>query len=147
MAHHQPQQGIAAVELALVLPVCVFLLALMLFVGKVLYCYEAAAKAAHDSSRYLSSISKLDMKNPAQIANHVALAQQLIATELNELQLTPYPPSVQISCGDGSCDGYLLPPTVTVSIHLRLVDNMFSGVTGWDALSVRINVQLPYVGA
>ena len=148
MAYHKPQQGIAALELALTLPVCVSIVALMLFLGKVMYCYEVAAKAAHDGSRYLSSISKVDMKNPAQIANHLAITRQMVEMELGELQLSPYPPQVTISCNGLSCVGYTLPQTISVGIELLLIDNMYPDLSGWNAnngIGMNVAAQRPYL--
>ena len=115
-------RGIAAIELALTLPFILTILAFVTLLGSVMYKYEVATKATHDATRYLSSISKLAMKNPDQIAYHTAVARALIDTELSAISTAPYAPSVTILCGSTMCDGFTLPSTVTVTIRLMVTN-------------------------
>lgn len=125
----QKCRGIAAIELALTLPVMLMVLAFLLLIGSLHYKYEVAQKAARNASRYLSSVSKLDMKNPAQIGYHTALARSMIESELSAVSKTPYPPSVTILCGAAFCDGFSLPTTITVTIRILAMDTLFGGIT------------------
>lgn len=125
-------RGIAAIELALTLPFILTILAFVTLLGSVMYKYEVATKATHDATRYLSSISKLAMKNPDQIAYHTAVARALIDTELSAISTAPYAPSVTILCGSTTstlCDGFTLPSTVTVTIRLKVANQLLPEFT------------------
>ena len=67
------QRGIAAVELALVLPAFVLLLAATVFIGRTLYHYQAIQKAAHDAARYLASAPALEVSSPSRMDGTVEL--------------------------------------------------------------------------
>ncbi|WP_432377608.1 TadE family protein [Duganella sp. P38] len=142
-------RGIATIELALALPVILMVLMFLLLAGSLHYKYEVAQKAARNASRYLSSVSKLDMKNPAQIGYHTALARAMIESELSAVSSTPYPPTITIICGAAYCDGYSLPATVTVTIRILAVDTLFGGFTsnwiGGDFLLVS-SATMAYAG-
>lgn len=124
--------GIAAIELAIALPFILLVLACLLFFGSLFYKYQVTGKAVWNASRYLSSISKLEMKNPAQIGYHTAFARSLIDQQLSAISSGPYPPSVTILCGATICDGFTLPTTVTVTVRVLANNRLFGDlVSSW----------------
>lgn len=151
--HHRPawrQRGVAALEMALMLPLMILMLAAPLFFGRVFYHYAVAQRAAHDAALYLATAPPIDMKTPAQAANVAALAAAIVAQEIAGLHPGPYAPVVNVQCDGGQCDGFSVPATVRILIRLDLFDEVFDGytsyLTGDSGLPLTADVTLRYVG-
>ncbi|MBV6324405.1 TadE/TadG family type IV pilus assembly protein [Duganella violaceipulchra] len=143
-------RGIAAVEMALILPVFVLLLALPLFLGRALYHYQIMHRAAHDAARYLASCATIDYKSPARVADVQAAARTLVAAELAGASAGSYPPAVGVNCDGGLCGGFAVPTTVSVQIITLLEDDVFPDISynlvGSNGLQLNVTVTMHYVG-
>jgi Flp pilus assembly protein TadG len=139
------QRGVAAVEMALLLPIFLVLLMLPLYFGRVFWHYSVVQSAAQDAARYLSSVPQIEMKDPNKIAAVVSVANTIITAEIAELNPGNYAPVVTVQCGSATCSGFALPSTVTVNIQLLMEDIFFSNAT---ALSIPMTAvaTFPYVG-
>src|SRR4051812_38658701 len=123
------QRGGVAVEMAVLLPILVMLLAFPLLLGRIFWHYSVAQKAAHDAARYLSSVPYAEMNNPSRSQSAASLARDIVLAETAEL--TPggaFPVSIGITCDDGPCD-YGVPTTVTVLVRVRMFDPFFGNFT------------------
>ena len=120
------QRGVAAVELALTLPVIMLLLAYIVFYGRVLYNYEVAQKAARDAVRYLSSAAAVNMRSAAQAGNEVAVAQAIATAELAGLNPgAGNGPFVFVQCDGLPCMGLALPSLVRVDVQIVVRNDIF----------------------
>jgi hypothetical protein len=144
------QRGIAAVELAILLPVIVFLLAVPLYFGRIYWHYSAAQSAANNAARYLSSIPLVEMKNPLKVSASVAIANDMIQAHTEDLNSGPYPPIITVLCDGHVCDGFSTPTSVKVIVRMYLVDLFFSGITeflwGEEGIPLTADANYPYVG-
>lgn len=143
------ERGIAAVELALLLPVLVSMLALTMFFGRVLWHYTAAQKAAHDAARYMSTVPLTDM-HWTRIEETVNVADQILDEELGELNPGEIPVSSAVRCDDWECNGLTTPTTVSVRVQMRMSDPIFGtltqAITGNNSLLLTAIVTMPYSG-
>ncbi|WP_332853668.1 TadE family protein [Duganella sp. S19_KUP01_CR8] len=143
-------RGIAAVEMALILPTFVLLLALPLFLGRALYHYQIMHRAAHDAARYLSSCTALELRTPARTAAVVAAARAIAAAELEGTHAGSSAPAVSISCDGAQCTGLLLPTVITVQISTVLEDDVFPyysyNLVGTSGMPLVVPVSMHYVG-
>jgi hypothetical protein len=139
------QRGIAAVELALLLPIFLALLSLPLYFGRVFWHYTVVQNAAQDAARYLSSVPQIEIKDPSQIGAVVAVAGAIIAAETAQLNPGTYAPTVAILCNGGVCGGFSIPLTVTVHIELLMEDVFFPNATGLS-VPIAADAAYPYVG-
>lgn len=137
------QRGIAAIELAFLLPVFLALLTLPLYFGRVFWHYTVAQNAAQDAARYLSSVPQVEIKDPSQTSAVVAVASAIVTAETAQLNPGNYAPAVAISCNGGACAGFSIPVTVAVHIELLMDDVFFS--TGLS-IPIAANAVYPYVG-
>jgi len=144
------QRGAAAVELALLLPIFVVVLTFPLLLGRCLWHYTAAQKAAHDAARYLSSIPAQEMREPA-----LAITAADIASEIATLELAHLSPgddnqvTVLVACGGLPCRGVrtsALPETVTVSVSINLYDPVFGMIVGRYGLPIGAHYETRYLG-
>lgn len=139
------QRGIAAVELALVLPILLVLLAFRLYLGRVLWHYTVIERAAQAAARYLSIIPASEIKNTTTAPAVAAVANHIVAAETAELAPGSVLPLVNINCDTGTCGGITTPGTVRGTIEVAMDDIFYAGVTG---LSVPFTsyVSYPYLG-
>lgn len=108
------QRGVAAVEMALMLPLLVvFIVAPSLFWALYFYEYSVAQKAVHDATLYLSTAPKLEMTTAGPDGSPVALtiAKNIISKEM--AGLNPSEPS--IVCGYKQSTGILMPKLCSMS--------------------------------
>lgn len=150
------QQGAAAVELALVLPVLVVFFTAPLFFAIFFWHYTAAQKAAQDGARYLSTVSEQEMRDPTLALVAANTAREIIREELAELLPAQNSIAVVLHCGTAAngvmnlCTGVgdgPLPEVVDVSVQFRLRDQLFGFVnTGRYGWSVSAMASVPYVG-
>lgn len=144
------QRGIAAVEFAVILPVFLALLAFCLFLGRVCWHYTTGQKAAHDASRYLSSVPAIEWKNPTRAASVVLIARAIAENEVADLNPGPYAPSITILCDGLGCDGFSAPTNITVGVRIAMFDERFYSVTneilGDQPLALTSTVTMQYVG-
>lgn len=145
------QRGVAAVELAIILPILLILLALPFFFGRVFWHYSVAEKAAHDAARYLSSVPLTEMKSQSRIAAVVDVAHQIYDLETAELNPGPYPPTPTFQCGTMTCAGLTIPDTVRVTVQMRVFANFLKSETAGftdeeGGIVLTSDVTLPYVG-
>ncbi|WP_174998952.1 TadE family protein [Rugamonas aquatica] len=143
--------GIAAVELALVMPTFFVLIACTLLFGQVLLNYQTACKASHDAVRYLSSVSPTDMQNPARVADHTTLARAIVTEEMGSLMSSGlYAPVVTILCGGAACTGFSTPNSMSVIVQMYVANNVLPGIIlnlfGFPGVAVTATSTLPYVG-
>lgn len=139
------QRGIAAIELALLLPLLVMMLAFPAYLGRVFWHYTMIEHAAQDAARYLSKVPVSEISNPARAATVAAVANQIVAAELAELAPGKYPYALTVTCGNGICVGFNTPPTVGVNIQVLVQDVLFPGSTHLS-LPIEANVTYPYLG-
>jgi hypothetical protein len=147
----KPQAGVAAVELALLLPILLGFLTLGVFTVSIFWHYTMAQKAAQDAARYLSTVSSAEMMNPASAEEAGSLAQQIVRKEIAEIS----PDSAVVSrrietfCDDSNCGGLdagKLPSTVRVKFSVSMFDPSGLVDTGWYGLQITTNYTMRYVG-
>jgi len=143
-------RGIAAVEMALILPTFALLLALPLFFGRALYHYQVMQRASHDAARYLASCAEVDLKSPTRSAEVVAAARAIVVAELDGGGAGRAAPLVSISCNGGQCSGYFVPTTVTVQVTDLLEDDVLPfysyNLLGASGLPLSATATMRYVG-
>lgn len=139
------QRGIAAIELALVLPVFLILLTFPLFFGRLFWHYSVIDRAAQDAARYLSTIPLSEIRNPSRAPALAAVARAIVDAELAELAPGPDAIGVMVGCDAVQCLGFGTPTTVNVAIQLELTDIFFSNVTSLT-VPLTVNVTYPYLG-
>jgi len=147
------QRGVAAVEMAIVLPIFILLLAAPLFFARYFWHYTAAQKAAHDAARYLSTVSQVEMRTPdaGGVPAAARLAEQIALIETAELDPGRLAPFVDVYCGSTRCNGLTLPTQVRVFVQMRVQDTIFDlftyMFTGEDGILLTADVTMRYVGS
>ena len=139
------QRGIAAVEMALVLPLMVLLLAFPLFLGRVFWHYTVIQHAANDAARYLSKAPASEMGNPARAPAVAAVANAVIAEELAELAPGSVSYLALVTCDGGLCGGINMPVTVQVNIQV-LVESSFFPAYMSMSIPLTVAISYPYTG-
>lgn len=140
------QRGIAAVELALILPVFLILLTFPLFIGRVFWHYSVMERAANNAARYLSAVALSEIQNSSRAPTVIAVANAMAQAEIAELAPGPGPIGITILCdSNGQCLGQSIPAAVTVTIQMEVSDIFFSNLTGLD-VPLKASVTYPYLG-
>ncbi|WGG53448.1 pilus assembly protein [Rugamonas sp. DEMB1] len=139
------QGGIAAIEMAMVLPVLLILLTSLLYIGRVVWHYGVARNATQDAMRYFSTVPVADMASPAEVANVKAVVNSIIASETGELNPGDYAPSTSILCDGIICDGFTVPLTISIVIRIKVSDPFFDGITE-ASMTITTQAGSPYIG-
>jgi len=149
------QQGAAAVELALVLPILIAFFTAPLFFAIYFWHYTVAQKAAQDGARYLSTVSEQEMRDPELALAAANTAREIIRGELADLIPAQNSVAVVLHCGTAAngvmnlCTGVgdgPLPEFVNISVQFRLRDQFFGFVnTGRYGWNVSALAAVPYV--
>lgn len=139
------QRGIAALELALLLPIMLVLLALALYLGRVVWHYSVAHKAAQSAARFLSTVPVAQMRDTARVHYVIEFANAIVDAEMTELNPGPVTRTVTILCNGLYCSGNTTPATVRVHIELPIEDILFPNVSQSAGL-INVDVVSPYLG-
>jgi Flp pilus assembly protein TadG len=144
------QGGFAAVELAIMLPFMVALLALALLAGRLLWHYTVAQKAAHDAARYMSTVPAHDIVS-TRVADAQAVGQQILEEEMSELNQGEMPRFTRISCispldATDTCNGLTTPTSVSAAVTMRIDDIFLLDVILSQPIIITAKVTMPYVG-
>jgi hypothetical protein len=143
-------RGSVAIEMAVILPLMLALLSVPLFYARVFWFYSVAQKAAHDSARYMTSVTQAEMRTPGTgfgEPKFVAVGRWIAQQELTELvPLTDGIP-IDIQCDPGPC-GIGVPRTVRVKVgialHDMLLDSMTSDYLGATDIALIGDVTMAY---
>jgi len=137
------QLGVAAVEFAVLLPLLIVLITAPLFFGRVLWHYTVAQKAAHDGARYLATVSEAELRTAALAPAAVAVARDIVAAELADLNPGPTPPNISVLCDTSLCGGVVLPTNVRVGVQIEMSGPFAYAGDGWP---IMVEVQMRYMG-
>ena len=144
------QSGSAAVELALLCPLFVFLFAVPVFYGALMMDYERAFKAAEDATRYLSTISEQEMREPDLAIAAAEATRAIVMMELADMGPRAEGVTVEVFCGTETCAGVRsrpLPDIVRVRIAMDVKDRFMGLVdTGRYGLPITIDMSTTYLG-
>lgn len=125
------EQGSVAVEMAVVLPVLIMFLAIPLFLARIFWYYSVAEKAAHDSARFLSQASRVEILGSGNGAKPgvVGLAEAIIDAELAEIRPGLSAAVPTILCEGYTCAGQRVPTDVRVALEIHVRDEIFGPIT------------------
>lgn len=145
------QRGVAAVELAIVLPILFVMMSVPIFFGRYFWHYTVAHKAAADAARYLSSISVREMRSSVLSEAARKTAYDIAAEEIADLATGGDAPTIGVYCGTSKdCNGYgptAMPSTVEVRVDMDMFDNIFGAVnTGFYGWNITARAEVAYVG-
>jgi cbb3-type cytochrome oxidase subunit 3 len=148
----RPEQGSVAVEMAIILPIFLMLLALPLFLACVFWCYSAGEKAAHDAARYLSTATQAEMRTGASGFGEATVAATARWIAQQELEgILPFTDSIPIDveCNTSACGGWI-PANVHVKVRINMYDMFFYSLTaeylGDTSMELISDVTIRYVG-
>jgi len=156
MAGHYKQlrrsaQGSVAVEMALILPLFLILLAGPLYLARAAWFYSAGLKAAHDATRYVATATQAEMRTGGGGFNEArvpAIARWIAQQELGELVPLTDSIGIAIQCDGGVCI-LLKPSTVRTTIRIGLKDNLLGSLTeqylGYTDMTLSSEVTMRYV--
>ncbi|PLY40966.1 hypothetical protein CSZ94_18175 [Janthinobacterium sp. ROICE36] len=119
------QDGVAAIELALILLFFMGLLPFVLLFGRALLVYTALQKSTHDAARYLATMP-LPQIAKSEMANQGAVfARQMVVEAMAESwpDIQPYRVSVECVYADDSysCGSY---PTAPLQVRIKVTVHM-----------------------
>ncbi|WP_306392511.1 TadE/TadG family type IV pilus assembly protein [Telluria beijingensis] len=139
------QCGVAAIEMAIMLPMLVIMTIAPFFIAFYYWHYSAIHKSAYGAARYLSTVPVREMNSPDLAARAEGVARAIVAEGLLDLRPASTPlVSVQcdgLACGDGPPQGVL------VDVRVRLADTFFYDVyTGDRGLLIQATVRMRYAG-
>ena len=92
------QDGVAAIELALILLFFMGLLPVVLLFGRALLAYTAMQKSAHDAARYMATLPLPQMTNTASAVRGTAFARQMVLDAMVETWPQLEPVQVTLEC-------------------------------------------------
>lgn len=134
------------------LPLLILILALGLFFARIYMFYSVGQKAAHDATRFLSTVTQAEMRTPAGgfgEARVAALARWIAQEELMDIVGFTDGIMIHISCDLRAC-GQDIPKTVTVQVQIILHDDILDSLTsvylGNTDVAVVGDVTMRYVG-
>lgn len=146
------QSGSIAIETAFAMLFLLVFIAIPLFLGRVLWYYSVAEKAAHDGARFLSNVAQHEIVGAAGSGGQVPiakLAEAIANAEVEEIKPALDWHAIGVLCDLDVC-GSTIPQTVRVSVQLRIRDNFFGPITrevfAEDALTLNARVTMRYVG-
>jgi Flp pilus assembly protein TadG len=144
------QTGVAAIELAILMPIILVFLTIPFFYARCFWHYTAAQKAAQNATLYLSSVSAAEMRS-----NVLAKAAGDVAVEIAKKQIAELAPGSRIAIPQAYCDDVLcgdktagtLPTTVHVNLTFNMFDDFFNAVdAGRYGIPITANFRMRYVG-
>jgi len=144
---HFRQTGVAAVEFAIMLPMLVALLAAPLFIGRTLWHYTIAQKAAYSAAMYMSSIPETEVRSPTLSASSFAVARDIVLAEMSDIDPALAPYSVGIFCDGSQCDGLSTPAVVRVTVRVQMHDPFFGTSFPGDGLLLTGEANMSYIGS
>jgi len=143
--------GSVAVEMALILPLFLILLAGPLYLARAAWFYSVGQKAAHDATRYVATATQAELRTGGGGFNEArvpAIARWIAQQELGEV--VPFTDSIVITilCDSSGC-GVLTPTRVRTIIQISLQDTLLGGLTtqylGSTNMALSSNVTMRYV--
>ena len=123
--------GSVAVEMALILPLFLILLAGPLYMARAAWFYSVGQKAAHDATRYIATATQAELRTPGGGFNEArvpAIARWIAQQELGELVPLTDGIAITILC-DGDVCSALTPTRVRTGVQITLHDNLLGGLT------------------
>ncbi|MGJ7915265.1 TadE/TadG family type IV pilus assembly protein [Massilia sp. LXY-6] len=148
----QRQRGVAAIELAIILPLFIIALAPVILWARYMWHYTVAQKAAQDAARYLSTVSKMELRSKTLGGYAQAVANEIARTEIAELAPGEdiSNATVTSSCdGNNPCvsvNGKQPPQNVSVEVGFNFSDPIFNAYLGPYGMSIDVKVVMRYVG-
>ena len=156
MAGHYKQSrrsatGSVAVEMALILPLFLILLAGPLYIARAAWFYSVGQKAAHDATRYIATATQAELRTGGGGFNEArvpAIARWIAQQELGEI--VPFTDSILITilCDGDNC-GLLTPVRVRTAVRIGLQDNLLGSLTvdylGSTNMTLSSEVTMRYV--
>lgn len=140
------QRGAAAVELAIMLPLLVVVLAPLILYARFMWHYTVVQKAAQDAARYMANVPQVEMKSKKLAAIAKDVAVDIARKELADLSPGEEIFGADVRCGERTCGTSSgLPDTVNVNINFHMFDT-FMGIYLPSGLLVEANVTMRYVG-
>jgi hypothetical protein len=129
------QRGVAAVELALMLPLLVTVLAGSVLCGRSFWHYTVAQKAAQDAARFMATVPQSDLRSPGAAEPSVQVARWIAASETADLAPGPLGAiDCVVSCDGGACGESADPKVVTVTMGIDLLDPVLPAWSGLRGL-------------
>ena len=139
--------GAVAVEMALVLPLLILVLTTLVFFARFFWYYSVIQKAAHDSARFLSTATQIEMRTTG--APIAVVAKSIAEAETAVLVPAVTAMAIDVQCNFSTC-GFAVPSTVRVVIQMRMRDSIFGRLTsafyGEDGLLLVADVTMRYAG-
>lgn len=113
------QRGVAAVELAFILPVLLIILSGIIEYGRALWYYDALAKGARDAARYLSTRPIGDLS--AETLD-TSTTRAIVANTAGQAGVTGFDrvTHLSVSCAPTSCAASVTTVTVAVSYPFEI---------------------------
>jgi Flp pilus assembly protein TadG len=119
------QQGVAAIELALIMLFFMGLLPFVLLFGRALLAYTALQKSAHDAARYLATMPLPQMANADAAEQGAVFARQMVRQAMLESWPSMSSGKVNVDCiyNDDfySCGNY---PTAPLQVRIKVAVDM-----------------------
>ncbi|CAN7443534.1 TadE family protein [Massilia sp. LjRoot122] len=143
------ETGVAAIELAILLPILVALIFFPLFFARCLWHYTAAQKAAQDAARYLSTVPRSEMMSPGFAEEAGDLAIEIARREIAELAPDSEITGPRAFCDAENCGDLgegTLPRTVRVRLTFTMSDPFGMVDVGWYGVRITANHTMRYVG-
>jgi len=144
-------KGSIAVEMALILPLFLILLAGPLYLARAAWFYSVGQKAAHDAARYIATATQAELRIPGGGFNEArvaAIARWIAQQELGEI--VPFTDGILITilC-DGDVCGVQTPTKVRTSVQIALHDDLLGDLTmdylGSADMAMNSEVTMRYV--
>ena len=143
--------GSVAVEMALILPLFLILLAGPLYMARAAWFYSVGQKAAHDATRYIATATQAELRTPGGGFNEAripAIARWIAQQELGELVPLTDGIAITILCDVDACNA-LTPTRVRTSVQITLHDNLLGDLTmdylGSSEMTMTSEVTMRYV--
>jgi len=143
--------GSVAVEMALILPLFLILLAGPLYLARAAWFYSVGQKAAHDATRYMATATQAEMRTPGGGFNEArvpAIARWIAQQELGDIVTFTDGIVITMHCDGDGCAAKT-PTRVRTGIQISLQDNLLGGLTvqylGYTDMALSSDVTMRYV--
>lgn len=137
--------GVASVELAIVLPVFIIVLAGVIYFCVYLMYYTVVNKAAQSAARYFATISQAEMKSPVLMASALSATESMARDMLADVKSDST--IVGVLCDTNICGTTTaLPAKITVTVSVRYNDVFFGTYQSDYGAPITARYTMAYAG-